>query len=109
MRTVRSRVRGQRAGGPLGACRECRIRRVPFDYSVKRSTGVGMRSILSGWAVRLWSHKAAPYIMLELLLPGGSLLALLLFLCRRYKLSIGNLVPKIFSRPVELCQPHSTR
>ncbi len=28
-------------------------------------------------------QRAGPYVLLELLLPGGTLLALLLFLCRR--------------------------
>jgi len=38
-------------------------------------------------------EKAGPYLLLEILLPGGTLLALLLFLYRRRKLS------KIGDRP----------
>jgi len=29
-----------------------------------------------------WGKKLGPYLMLEMLLPGGTLIALLLFLCR---------------------------
>jgi len=29
-----------------------------------------------------WGQKLGPYLMLELLLPGGTLIALLLFVCR---------------------------
>jgi hypothetical protein len=36
--------------------------------------------------------------MLELLLPGGTLLALLLFLYRRRRLGIGNIWPSITIR-----------
>ncbi|MGE5128071.1 MAG: hypothetical protein ACM3IK_00425 [Sphingomonadaceae bacterium] len=33
--------------------------------------------------VRAWTRKLGPYILLEMLLPGGTLFALLLFLYRR--------------------------
>jgi hypothetical protein len=33
--------------------------------------------------LRRWGQKLGPYLMLEVLLPGGTLLALLLFLYRR--------------------------
>ncbi len=36
--------------------------------------------------IRLWAQKLGPYLMLELLLPGGTLFALLLFLYQRRKL-----------------------
>ena len=35
--------------------------------------------------LRKVGQKAGPYLMLEILLPGGTLLALLLFLCQRRK------------------------
>jgi hypothetical protein len=38
-------------------------------------------------------RRLGPYLMLEILLPGGTLLALLLFLYRRYKLHAGTKVP----------------
>lgn len=36
--------------------------------------------------MRQWAQKLGPYLMLELLLPGGTLFALLLFLYQRRKL-----------------------
>ena len=43
-----------------------------------------MRAIINGWAIlRRAIVELGPYLMLELLLPGGTLLALTLFLCRR--------------------------
>ena len=40
--------------------------------------------IVIGWLgmLRRFGQKAGPYLMVEMLLPGGTLLALLLFLCR---------------------------
>ena len=35
--------------------------------------------------LRPMAEKLGPYLLLEMLLPGGTLLALLLFLYRRYK------------------------
>ena len=34
-------------------------------------------------ALRTWARKLGPYVLLELLLPGGTLFALALFLYRR--------------------------
>lgn len=39
--------------------------------------------------------KLGPYVLLELLLPGGTLFALLLFLYQRWKLNAGSLPPLI--------------
>ena len=36
--------------------------------------------------LRTWTRKSGPYIVLEMLLPGGTLFALLLFLYRRSQL-----------------------
>jgi hypothetical protein len=33
--------------------------------------------------VRAWTRRLGPYLLLEMLLPGGTLLALMLFLYRR--------------------------
>jgi hypothetical protein len=33
--------------------------------------------------LRFWTAKLGPYVMLEILLPGGTLFAILLFLYRR--------------------------
>ena len=45
-----------------------------------------MQTIISTWE---WVSRSAkglgPYLMLEILLPGGTLLALLLFLYQRYR------------------------
>ena len=40
--------------------------------------------IVIGWLgiLRRVGQKAGPYLMVEMLLPGGTLLALLLYLCR---------------------------
>ena len=45
-----------------------------------------MQAII-GWLgiLRRVGHKAGPYLLLEMLLPGGTLFALLLFLYRRRK------------------------
>ena len=40
--------------------------------------------------LRKFGQKAGPYLLLEMLLPGGTLLALLLFLYRRKKPGIGR-------------------
>jgi hypothetical protein len=43
-----------------------------------------MQRIAQGWSiVRQAAKKFGPYLMLELLLPGGTLWALLLFAARR--------------------------
>ena len=36
-----------------------------------------------------WARRVGPYLMLEILLPGGTLLALLLFLYQNRKASLG--------------------
>jgi hypothetical protein len=40
--------------------------------------------------LRRFGAKLGPYVLLELLLPGGTLFALLLFLYQRWKLSIDD-------------------
>ena len=40
--------------------------------------------------LRRLGQKAGPYLMVEMLLPGGTLLALLLFLYQRRKADIGR-------------------
>jgi hypothetical protein len=40
--------------------------------------------------VRRWARELGPYLMLELLLPGGTLLALTLFLYRSGRLNVGD-------------------
>ena len=47
--------------------------------------------------LRRFGQRLGPYLMLEILLPGGSLFALTLFLYQRRKLGIGRAVP----RPVQ--------
>ena len=39
--------------------------------------------------LRRWAQVLGPYVLLELLLPGGTLLALTLFLYRNGKLGVG--------------------
>ena len=48
--------------------------------------------IVMSWLglLRRFGQKAGPYLMLEILLPGGTLLALLLFLCQRRRPDIGR-------------------
>jgi len=53
-----------------------------------------MRGIWNDCRLRGWGRKAAPYLILEILLPGGTLIALLLFLCRRYNWKVGSVVPE---------------
>src|ERR1700675_3772708 len=54
----------------------------PFHSKSERP----MRIVMSWFGIlRRIGHKAGPYLMLEMLLPGGTLLALLLFLWQRRK------------------------
>ena len=50
--------------------------------------------------LRRLSAKLGPYILLELLLPGGTLFALLLFLHQRVKANAGNFATLQASPPV---------
>ena len=53
-----------------------------------------MLAVVRGLGIlRRLVQTAGPYLMLELLLPGGTLLALLLFLYQRRRLGIGNIMP----------------
>jgi hypothetical protein len=50
-----------------------------------------MQAIFDGLAMLYrWVRTLGPYLMLELLLPGGTLLALTLFLYRSGKLNMGT-------------------
>jgi hypothetical protein len=66
-----------------------------------------MQTIFTAFALlRRLGQKFGPYVLIEILLPGGSLLALLLFLYRHGKLNFGTWlplepVPMSISRPVE--------
>lgn len=51
-----------------------------------------MRSLLG--MLRRFAQKLGPYFMLEILLPGGTLLALLLFLYRRRRVNSGSDAPR---------------
>jgi hypothetical protein len=54
-----------------------------------------MRTVLSCLGIlRRFGQKAGPYLMLEILLPGGTLFALLLFLYRHPKLGTGINAPR---------------
>jgi hypothetical protein len=44
--------------------------------------------------LRRWTQKLGPYVMLEILLPGGTLFALLLLLYRTRMVSLGPVVPR---------------
>jgi len=48
--------------------------------------------IVMSWLgkLRRVGQKAGPYLMLEMFLPGGTLVALLLFLCQRRRPDIGS-------------------
>jgi len=56
-----------------------------FDGRQMGTTGIAMKYV--GILLR-FGQKMGPYLLVELLLPGGSLLALLLFLCQRRKLGV---------------------
>ena len=54
-----------------------------------------MQTVLSFLGIlRRFGQNAGPYLMLEILLPGGTLLALLLFLYRHSKLDTRMDVPR---------------
>jgi hypothetical protein len=54
-----------------------------------------MQIVLTGLEIlRRAGRKLGPYLLLEILMPGGSLLALLLFLYRRGKLHAGTNTPR---------------
>jgi hypothetical protein len=45
--------------------------------------------VMIGWEMlRQFGQKFGPYLLLEILMPGGTLLALLLFLYQRRKINI---------------------
>jgi len=44
--------------------------------------------------LRRWAQKLGPYLVLEILLPGGTLFALLLLLYRTRMVSLGPVVPR---------------
>jgi hypothetical protein len=58
-----------------------------------RSWGEPRLRILFGQfeSLRRYGAKLGPYVLLEVLLPGGTLFALLLFLYQRWKLGAGSL------------------
>lgn len=57
--------------------------------------------------LRRFSAKLGPYALLELLLPGGTLFALLLFLYQRWKLNAGSLPTLIgLASPPALVSTH---
>ena len=39
-----------------------------------------------------WTRKLGPYVMIEMLLPGGTMIALLLFMYRRRRLAAATAV-----------------
>jgi hypothetical protein len=43
--------------------------------------------------LRDWTQKLGPYVLLEMLLPGGTIFALLLFLYRRRKDALTPVLP----------------
>jgi hypothetical protein len=45
--------------------------------------------------LRRFGQKLGPYLMLEILLPGGSLFALMLFLYQRRKAGTGRAAPRL--------------
>src|ERR1700694_3219217 len=52
--------------------------------------GAAMQTVLSSLGIlHRFGQKAGPYLMLEILLPGGTLLALLLLLYRHRKFNAG--------------------
>ena len=54
-----------------------------------------MQAVMSGLGIlRRFGQKLGPYLMLEILLPGGTLVALLLFLYQRRKFDIGRVASR---------------
>ena len=50
-----------------------------------------MRRVMGRWAtLRGFGRELGPYLVLEILMPGGTLLALLLFLYQRRKLDLSR-------------------
>ena len=52
--------------------------------------------------LRRFGQKLGPYLMIEILLPGGSLLALMLFLYQRRKAGVEGAVPRLIGTPIRL-------
>jgi hypothetical protein len=58
--------------------------------------GAEMERVISSLEMlRRYGQKLGPYLVLEILLPGGTLFALLLFLYRRRKVDSGSDAPRI--------------
>ncbi len=47
--------------------------------------------------LRRWAQKLGPYVVIEILLPGGTLFALLFFLYQRKKFNVGALLSSWFA------------
>ena len=47
--------------------------------------------------LRRWAQKLGPYLVIEILLPGGTLFALLFFLYQRKKVNVGALLSSWFA------------
>lgn len=62
-----------------------------------------MQTVASGWLVlRQLAQRLGPYVLLEILLPGGTLLGLLLFLYRRWRLTgVAASLPAVAKRVSE--------
>jgi hypothetical protein len=59
--------------------------------------------------LRRFGQQLGPYLMLEILLPGGTLLALLLFLYQRRKLRVGRVARRPLNPPAGLTQQSQCR
>ncbi|HEX8011352.1 MAG TPA: hypothetical protein VF814_10505 [Casimicrobiaceae bacterium] len=55
-----------------------------------------MQAVISRLAMlRRWAQELGPYLLLEILLPGGTVLALLLFVLRRKGFGAGSIVSRV--------------
>ena len=59
-----------------------------------------MQVLINSWvSLRRFAKQLGPYVMLEILLPGGTLFALLFFLYRSGKLNLGSVALRaVFAR-----------
>jgi hypothetical protein len=56
--------------------------------------------------LRRFGAKVGPYVLVELLLPGGTLFALLLFLHQRLKANAGTFATRLASPPALVSTPY---
>jgi hypothetical protein len=69
----------------------CRFDAAPIDYRVRgpnraAPVEVIMETVVAGWqTTKTWARRVGPYVAIEAIMPGGTLIALALYLWNNRK------------------------